>query len=327
MKRRTIMMVIGLTAAVLASPAALTQQVTIRWGDVLANTHPSVQMIDRIAADVKQKSNGRITIQSFPAGQLGSSRDMIDAVANGAQHIVTEGAANFGAWVPSISLVEAPYVWRDAAHLQTAMGGPFGASLNDTLVKARGMRILGTTYYGTRHVTTTGKAVNTPADMVGFKLRVPENDVFKAMAEAWGAKPTPMNFGELYLALKQNVVDGQENPLPTIKSGKFDEVQKYLVLTGHIITPRLVVVNEAFWQTLTPADRKIIEDAVKAGIAWQDAELIKQEASLVDTFKAAGMTVITPDAKVFRDPVVAKVPKMFESKWGPGAYERLQAIR
>ena len=110
------------------------------------------------------------------------------------------------------------------------------------------MRILGTTYYGTRHVTTTAKAVKSPADMVGFKLRVPENDVFKAMAEAWGAKPTPMNFGELYLALKQNVVDGQENPLPTIKSGKFDEVQKYLVLTGHIITPRLVVVNEAFWQ-------------------------------------------------------------------------------
>ena len=97
--------------------------------------------------------------------------------------------------------------------------------------------------------------LRTPADLVGFKLRVPENDVFKAMAEAWGAKPTPMNFGELYLALKQGVVDGQENPLPTIKAGKFDEVQKYLVLTAHIITPRLVVVNEAFWKGLKPGDR------------------------------------------------------------------------
>ena len=222
---------------------------------------------------------------------------MIDAVANGAQQIVTEGAANFGAWVPSISVVEAPYVWRDAAHLQKAMSGPVGQKFNDTLVKARGMRILGTTYYGTRHLTTTQKEVKTPADLVGFKLRVPENDVFKAMAEAWGAKPTPMNFGELYLALKQNVVDGQENPLPTIKSGKFDEVQKYLVLSGHIITPRLVVVNEAFWQGLSAADRKLLEDAIAAGIAWQDEELAKQEKSLVDTFKAAGMTVITPDAE------------------------------
>ena len=252
---------------------------------------------------------------------------MIDAVANGAQQVVTEGAANFGAWVPSISVVEAPYIWRDAAHLDKAMNGAIGEQFNETLVKARGMRILGTTYYGTRHITTTSKEVRGPADMVGFKLRVPENDVFKAMAEAWGAKPTPMNFGELYLALKQNVVDGQENPLPTIKSGKFDEVQKYLVLSAHIITPRLVVVNEAFWQGLSAGDRRIISDAVKNGIAWQNAELIRQEGSLVDTFKAAGMTVVTPDPKAFRDPVVAKVPKMFESKWGAGTYERIQAIR
>lgn len=319
--------VIALTLAIAATAVANAQQVTIRWGDVVAASHPSVQMIDRIAADVKAKSNGRIVIQSFPGGQLGGSRDMIDAVANGAQHMVTEGAANFAAWVPSIGVVEAPYVWRDAAHLQKAMNGAIGEQFNDTLVKARGMRILGTTYYGTRHITTTSKEVRSPADMAGFKLRVPENEVFKAMAESWGARPTPMNFGELYLALKQNVVDGQENPLPTIKSGKFDEVQKYLVLSGHIITPRLVVVNEAFWQGLKPADRKVIADAVREGIAWQDAELQRQESTLVDTFKAAGMIVITPDPNAFRTPVLAKVPKLFESKWGAGMFERIQSIR
>ena len=319
--------IVALALAAAFAAGAQAQTVTIRWGDVVPATHPSVQMIERIATDVKAKSNGRIAIQAFPGGQLGGSRDMIDAVANGVQQIVTEGAANFGAWVPSISVVEAPYVWRDAAHLQKAMNGPVGQKFNETLVKARGMRILGTTYYGTRHITTTAKEVRSPADMVGFKLRVPENDVFKAMAEAWGAKPTPMNFGELYLALKQNVVDGQENPLPTIKSGKFDEVQKYLVLSGHIITPRLVVVNEVFWQGLSAADRKLLDDAIKAGIAWQDEELAKQERSLVDTFKAAGMTVITPDANAFRAPVLAKVPKMFESKWGVGTFEAIQGIK
>ena len=252
---------------------------------------------------------------------------MIDATANGVQQIVTEGAANFGAWLPSISIVEAPYIWRDAAHLEKAMNGALGEQFNEQLVKARGMRILGTTYYGTRHITTTSKEVKTPADLVGFKLRVPENDVFKAMAEAWGARPTPMNFGELYLALKQNVVDGQENPLPTIKSGKFDEVQKYLVLSAHIITPRLVVINEAFWQGLPAADRKIVGDAVKAGIAWQNEELSKQESTLVDQFKAAGMTVITPDINAFRAPVLAKVPKMFEAKWGAGMFEKIQAVQ
>src|SRR6186713_2792967 len=126
---RRILIGLALVTALLTTLAAPAgaQQVTIRWGDVVAGAHPSVQMIDRIAAEVKEKSGGRIVIQSFPGGQLGGSRDMIDAVANGAQQMVTEGAANFGAWVPAISVVEAPYIWRDAAHLDKAMNGPIGA--------------------------------------------------------------------------------------------------------------------------------------------------------------------------------------------------------
>ena len=309
------------------SAGAFAQEIVLRWSDVVPASHPSVQMIERIAADVKAKSGGRIAIQSFPNGQLGSSRDTIEAVANGTQQIVTEGAANFGAWVPAISVVESPYIWRDGDHLVKAMSGPVGRAFNDELIAKRNMRILGTTYYGTRHITTTQKEVKSPADMVGFKLRVPENDVFKAMAEAWGARPTPMNFGELYLALKQGTVDGQENPLPTIKSGKFDEVQKYLVLTGHIITPRLIVVNENFWKGLKPADQKIIQDAVDAGIAWQNTELANQEKALVDTMKAGGMTVVNVDVEQFRKPVVDAVVPKFESRWGKGTYEKLQQMK
>ena len=231
-------------AVVCALHGAAQAQTILRWGDVVGGSHPQVQMIDRVAAEVKAKTGGRVEIQAFAGGQIGGSRDMIEAVANGSQQLVTEGAANFGAWIPSISVVEAPYIWRDPQHLIKALNGPLLAQYNQQLVKARGMRILGAVYYGTRHVTTSTKAVNTLADMKGLKLRVPENDVFKAMAESWGARPTPMNFNELYLALKQGVVDGQENPLPTIKSGKFHEVQKYLVLSGHIMTPRLVVVTQ-----------------------------------------------------------------------------------
>jgi TRAP-type C4-dicarboxylate transport system substrate-binding protein len=189
------------------------------------------------------------------------------------------------------------------------------------------MRILGSTYYGTRHVTTTNKEVKSAAQMAGFKIRVPENDVFKAMAEAWGAKPTPMNFNELYLALKQGVVDGQENPLPTIKSGKFGEVQKYIVLTGHIMTPRFIVVNEAFWQKIKPEDRKVVEDAIKSAVSWHDAEIIKAEKSLIDEFKAAGVTIIEPDLDSFRKPVMAAVPAKFEAKWGKGTFERIANIK
>jgi tripartite ATP-independent transporter DctP family solute receptor len=299
----------------------------LRWGDVLAADHPSVMMIARIAKQVAEKTQGRIEIQVYPASQLGSSKDQIEAVALGTQQIVTEGAANFGQWVPSISIVEAPYVWRDDVHLTKVMSGPIGQDLNKQLVEKRGMRILGTTYYGVRQLTTTNKAVRTVADMKEFKIRVPENEVFLAMARAWGAKPTPMTFSELYLALRQNVVDGQENPLPTIDSGKFFEVQKYLVLTGHILTPRLVVINDKFWQGLAPADQKLVGDAVAEGIAWNNQEIKSREGALVDKFKKAGMEVITPNVESFRKPVLDTVPKMFEAKWGKGLFEKIVETR
>ncbi|MFA6507395.1 MAG: sialic acid TRAP transporter substrate-binding protein SiaP [Treponemataceae bacterium] len=307
--------------------AAPAPKITLKWGDVLAGSHPAVQMIDRVAAEVATKTNGRVEIKSFSGGQLGGSRDMIEAVATGTQELVTEGSANFGQWIPSISITEAPYIWRDMDHLVKAMNGPIGEDFSKQLIEKRGMRILGTTYYGTRQLTTSNRKVEKVADMAGFKLRVPENDVFRAMAEAWGAKPTPMNFNELYLALQQNVVDGQENPLPTIQNGKFPEVQKFLVLTSHIITPRLVVINEATWKKISPADQKVLQAAVVAGIEWQNAQIKAAESSLIETFKAAGMTVIQPNVDEFRKVVLDVVPKKFEAKWGAGMWDKIQAIK
>lgn len=322
--RLQLIIVVGLIGVLVTGVEAAT---IIRWGDVLSADHPSVQMITRVANRVKDATQGRIEIQVYPASQLGSSKDQIESVALGTQQMVTEGAANFGQWVPSISIIEAPYVWRDAAHLTKVMAGAVGQDLNRQLVEKRGMRILGTTYYGVRQLTTTNKAVRTAADMKEFKLRVPENEVFLAMARAWGAKPTPMTFSELYLALRQNVVDGQENPLPTIDSGKFFEVQKYLVLTGHILTPRLVVINDKFWQGLPAADQKVISDAVAEGIAWNNQEILGREQTLVDKFKKAGMEVIQPDVESFRKPVLETLPKMFEAKWGKGLFEKIVETR
>jgi tripartite ATP-independent transporter DctP family solute receptor len=308
-------------------PGGAEAATVLRWGEVLAADHPSVQMIDRIGRKVAETTQGRVTIQAFPAGQLGSTKDQIENVALGTQQMTTEGAAAIGQFVPALGVVEAPYVWRDAAHLMKVMAGPIGQDLSRQLVDKRGIRVLGTTYYGVRHVTTSRKPVRTVADMKEFKLRVPENDVFLAMARAWGAKPTPMAFGELYLALRQHVVDGQENPLPTIDSGKFFEVQKYLVLTGHILTPRLVLINEGTWRALGPADQKALADAVAEGIAWQNQELESRERTLLDKFRAAGMEIIQPDAESFRKPVLDTVPKLFEAKWGAGLYQRIVDTR
>ena len=319
----------GATAAVagLACPTLLrAQPVTIRWGESLAGSHPQVQMAERVAKEVKEKSGGRIDMQVCPNSQLGSGKDMIEAVSSGALQMTTDGAGALGAFLPQLSVIEAPYLWRNAAHMAKAAGTPLFAKMNDDLVAKRGMRMLNITYYGKRHLTTGNKAVRTPADMAGFKLRVPPVDTFRAMAASWGAKATPIAFGELYLALSQGAVDGQENPLPTIQSGKFFEVQKHLVLTGHIITPRMVIVNEAFWKGLRPADRDVLQAALAAAAAWQDKELQSQESTLVGTFKAGGMSIVEPDLAAWRKPVLDQVPKKFEDKWGKGTFDALLAL-
>ena len=320
--------VVAGAAASLFMPSigARAQSLVLRWGDGQAANHPSPMSAVRAAAAVKEKTGGRIDLQSFPAGQLGGSRDMVEAVASGALTMVTEGGALLGQFLPQISIIEAPYIWKDSTHLIRALSSPLMDELNKVLVEKRGMRIIAVTYYGKRHITSGAKEIRSVADMRGFKLRVPEVDTFKAMAEAWGAKPTPLNFNELYLALSQGAVDGQENPLPTIQSGKLNEVQKYLVLTGHIITPRLVIVNEAQWQKIAEGDRVIVQGAVREVSAWQDGEILKAESTLVDTFRKGGMTVIEPDVEGFRKPVLASVPALFEAKWGKGLWDRIQTL-
>lgn len=317
------------TAAVaaLAAPTVLRAQETVlRWGEMLPDSHPQVMMAEKIAAAVKEKTGGRIDIQVFANGQLGSGKDLMDSVVSGALALDTDGAAALGALLPRLSVLEAPYLWQDAAQLSRVAGSDVFNEINDELVKKRGIRIIGLTYYGQRHLTSGSREIHSVADMGDFKLRVPPVDTFRAMAEAWGAQATPINFNELYLALSQGAVDGQENPLPTIASAKLNEVQKYLVLTGHIITPRLIVVNDAAWQGLPEADRTSMQEVVADAVKWQDAELQSQEASLVDTLKSGGMTVIEPDVASFREPVLAKVPPMFADKWGAGTWDRLAAL-
>jgi len=322
-RRRSMIGATLATAVAAALPRPARAATTLRWATVLPANHPSVAMMERVAREVREKTGGAVEIQTFPAGQLGSSRDIIESASSGAVQIVDEGAAQFGQFVPQFSILEAPYIWRDSAQVRRVLNSPIVDDMNAQLVAKRSMRVIGSTYYGKRHVTSGNKAIYTVDDMKGFKLRIPEVDTFRAMAEAWGARPTPLNFGELYLALSQGAVDGQENPLPTIQSGKFNEVQKYLILTGHIITPRLIVVNETAWKTLDAKQQQVLKASLEANGQIQDNEILDQEAKLADAFKAGGMTVIQPDVESFRKPVLASLPAKFESKWGKGLWERI----
>ena len=327
MRARTAGTLVVAGLVLLAASGAWAQgaPLVMKWGIVLQPEHPFVLGMKKTAETVAQKTNNRIQIQVFPSAQLGTGKDMIEAVVFGSQAMATEGAAMFSQWSPRLSIMEAPYIFRDVDHMYKVMKGPIGQEMQDELVAKRGLRSLGVLYYGVRHLTTN-KPVTKPEDVKGMKLRVPEVPLYLEMARAWGANPTPMAFAELYLALKQGTVDAQENPIPTINSGKFYEVQKYLVLTGHIMVPQFHAISDKLWKSLSPADQKILQDAVDEGIAFSNDMLIKQEQSLVDEFKKKGMQVITPDVEAFRKASMTAIPKL-EEKWGKGLYEKIVAVR
>jgi tripartite ATP-independent transporter DctP family solute receptor len=312
-------------ASVFAITGRARAATVIRWATVVAATHPEVAMMNKVAADMKEQAGGAIEIQVYPNGQLGSSRDIIESASSGATQMVVEGAAQFGQFVAPFSILEAPYVWRDVAHIHRALAAPLMDGMINQLVAERSLRMIGANYYGTRHVTSGTRVVHTADDMKGFKLRIPEVDTYRAMAEAWGARPTPLNIGELYLALSQGAVDGEENPLPTIQSSKFNEVQKYLVLTAHIMTPRPIMINERTWMSLDAKHQGLLKAAITKHSHDQDDEIIKQEEGLADTFAKGGMTVIKPDIESFRKPVIAVMPHLFEAKWGKGLWEKVLA--
>jgi tripartite ATP-independent transporter DctP family solute receptor len=325
-KALTISIVTIFAAVAFFSVEAQAQTTVIKWGIVLHHEHPFVLGMKKTAEIVAQKTKNRIDMQVFPAAQLGTGKDMIEAVVFGSQGMATEGAAMFSQWAPRLSILEAPYIFRDVDHMYKVMKSPIGTDLTKELVDKRGLRVLGVLYYGVRHLTTANKAVHKPEDVKGLKLRVPEVTLYLEMAKSWGANPTPMAFAELYLGLKQGVVDGQENPLPTINAGKFYEVQKYLMLTGHIMVPQFHAIGEKLWMSLSKGDQTIIMDAVDVGINFSNNLIIKQEKALADEFKQKGMTVITPDVEAFRKASIAVVPK-FEDRWGKGFYEKIAAVK
>jgi TRAP-type C4-dicarboxylate transport system substrate-binding protein len=236
--------------------------------------------------------------------------------------MVSESPGAFSQFVVPFSILEAPYLWRDVAHMRRAMAAPLMDGMINQLIRERDMRMIGSTYYGTRQLTSGSRPVHTVDDMKGFKLRVPEVDIYRAMAEAWGARPTPLNIGELYLALSQGAVDGEENPLPTIQASKFNEVQKYLVLTAHIISPRMIVINETTWKSLDAKQQELLRASIATHATEQNDAIVNQEKGLADTFAKGGMTVIEPDIESFRKPVIDAMPRLFEAKWGKGLWEK-----
>lgn len=325
--RTRVFGILGIVALVLAVAMPAAAQTKLKFAHVYETGEAFHAEALWAAAEIAKRTNNKYQIDVFPASALGNEQQITQALPLGTIDLAYVGASFVGAIYKPISIVNAPYIWRDFAHHQAFSKSPILTELTDGYFKQTGHTIVAITYYGARH-TTANRALNTPADMKNMKLRVPQAPMYMMFAKAVGANPTPIAFAEVYLALQNKTVDGQENPLPTIQAKKFYEVQSHINLTGHILDNLTTVIGSPLWNKLTPQEREVFDSVYKQAAARAGASIRESEAKLVDWFKQQRNTVVNPDLKAFREAAL-KIHNDTSAGavWTKELYDRLQAVK
>jgi len=318
----------GINVAVAVLALALSTgamaQTKLKWAHVYETSEAYHTAAVWAAGEIKKRTNGRYDIEVFPASTLGKETDINQGLTLGTVDIIYTGQLFAGRTYGPLAIGGAPYMFRDFDHWKRYATSPLFRELCDGYQKAGGNKVVALTYYGERHVTSN-KPINRPEDMKGLKIRVPDAPLYTMFPRAVGANPTPIAFAEVYLALQNGTVDAQENPLPTIDAKKFYEVQKYIVLTGHITDALLTIVAGGTWNKLADADKKIFEEVLKQAAAKATDEIVGIEKNLGAEFEKRGKTVVKVDRKPFREATM-KLHNGPDATWPRDVYDRLQGL-
>ena len=276
--------------------------------------------------EVEKGTQGRYKCQHFPSSALGGEREQIEAVQLGTQDMTNTSTGPVGNFVPEVKIVDIPFLFRDYDHARKVMDGPVG---QDILTKfaSKNLIALAWTENGFRHMTNNKRAISKPADAAGLKMRTMENKVHMDGYRTFGILPTPMAFPELFGALQQGTVDGQENPIPVILASKFSQVQKHLSLTGHVYSPALLLLSPKVWAKLNDADKKVFSDAAKKASVAQRKKVNDDENNGIAQLEKDGMTVIkTVDGSAFRD-ALKPAYDSYAKEFGADNIKRIQDVR
>lgn len=328
-KRLTLKAVASCAIAALAMGAAglASAQTKLKWAHVYETSEPFHKYSVWAAEEIKKRTNGRYDIQVFPASSLGKEADINQGLTLGTVDMVLTGASFAGRSYPPLAVSYFPFIFRDAEHQLAYAKSDVFKELAKGYDDKTGNHITALNYYGARHVTSSAaKPVSKPEDMKGLKIRVPDAPAYLAFPKSLGANATPIAFAEVYLALQNNTVDAQENPLPTIEAKKFYEVQKNISLTGHIVDSLLTVVSGNLWNKLNAEDKKIFESVMQEAAEKTGREIIASETRLVEEFKKKGNNVITVDKNAFREAVL-KNTKPTDHGYRQQDYDRIIAIK
>jgi len=278
------------------------------------------------AQEVAQRTNGRIQIMNFHAGALGGERETLEAVQLGTQELTLISSGPVPNFVPETRILDVPFLFRDYQHARTVLDGEIGQNLLAKF-ESKGMKALGWCDNGFRHMTNNRRAVHTPADLKGLKLRTMENPIHIQAYKAFGIIPTPMAFTELFTALQQGTVDGQENPLSVISASKFDQVQKHLSLTSHAFSPCVLVMNKQVWDKLSDDDKVVFQEAARAGIAANRARVDRDEREAVGSLRANGMEVLENIDQAQFLGALSAVYKDFSRQFGQANLDAIQNVK
>ena len=314
-----------IVALVVAGPASA--QTKLKWAHVYEVTEPYHTEALWAASEIKKRTGGRYDIEVFPASQLGNENQLDKGLGLGTIDIVYVGINFVAATYEPLGITGAPFMLRDFDHWKAYRGSRLFAELAKGYEDKTRHKIAALTYYGQRHVTAN-RRISKPEDMQGMKLRVPPAPLFLMFTKSVGAEATPIAFSDVYTALQQGLVDGQENPLPTIMAKKFYEVQSHIVLTGHITESMVTVIGSHVWNKLTPDDQKVFADTMKEAAAKATESIEASERILAGAFRKLGMTVVEPDREAFRK---AAIPLHNDASVGAGwtraQYDELQALK
>jgi tripartite ATP-independent transporter DctP family solute receptor len=310
MKRVFIQSIVAI-AALAAFGSSLAQERTIKFATQNPKGHPIEMGMVKFAEIVAAKSGGKMKVNLFPAGQLGSDQANVTAVQGGTLEMVSMNSGILASVAKELAIVDFPFLFANAKEADAIMDGPVGNKLHGKL-EEKGIVGLAFWELGFRNITNSKRAINKVEDIDGLKLRVIPNPINVDWVKALGANPTPMPFPEVYGGLESKAIDGQENPLTVIAANKFWEVQKHLAITNHQYNPQSVIFSKKVWDTLSAAEKKLLEDAALEAGKYQREQSRAQMATALDAIKKGGVAVteLSPaELTKFRDkvqPVIAK---------------------
>ena len=324
-----ILSAITLGVGALAAPLPSLAQQVLRISTPAVPDDWHVRMLYVFKDELERSSPRRFDVQVHHSGTLFKQGAEAVAMQRGNLDMALLSMQDIARQIPEYSIFTAGYLIRDPDHLMKVYGGAIGAEIDRRIVAVMDIHLVQAIYLGTRQIgLREPRAVRIPVDLAGVKLRMPGSREWLFLGQALGANPTPLAFTEVYLGLKTGTIDGQDNPLPTVKSAKFHEVIRQIVLTGHLVDVLQLAIAAKTWNGLTADDQAKIKRAAAGAAKFNNDNRMREERELIEYFRKQGLQVTTPDVDAFRRRVQsAYLGSEFAAKWPPGLLERINAVK